>query len=81
MIYVALIEHLLYAKCYSKCFLYHFILESKLMNSYCCYPSFVCFSTNLHYRQHIGLSHLMLCRIRRECSSGQPCDSDHLVDP
>ena len=41
MIYVALIEHLLYAKCYSKCFLYHFILESKLMNSYCCYPSFV----------------------------------------
>ena len=41
MIYVALIEHLLYAKCYSKCFLYHFILESKLMNNYCCYPSFV----------------------------------------
>ena len=66
---------------------YHYFQSSALdFNLTCvrkvsCHPSFVCFSTNLHYRQHIGLSHLMLCRIRRECSSGQPCDSDHLADP
>ena len=48
-------------------------------------PSFIRVST-LCYRQHIGLSKLMLWQVRRECSWtqcfwGHPCDSAHLYNP